>query len=140
MAKTTGRPKTRLLSGGNPQIAKADGDAPVRAYIAAIPGWKRTLGRRLDTLVARTVPHVHRAVKWNSPFYGIAGRGWFMSFHVYERFIKVTFFKGTDLMPVPPGGTGNEARWINVHEDDLDDAQMAKWIKQAATLPGWGKN
>lgn len=140
MAKTTRRPKTRLLSGGNPQIAKADGDAPVRAYIAAIPGWKRATARRIDALIARTVPQVFRAVKWNSPFYGIRGRGWFMAFHVYERFIKVTFFKGTDLMPVPRGGTGKEARWINIHEDDLDEAQMAKWIKQAATLPGWGKN
>lgn len=140
MAKTTRRPKTRLLSGGNPQIAKADGDAPVRAYIAAIPGWKRATARRIDALIARTVPQVFRAVKWNSPFYGIRGRGWFMAFHIYERFIKVTFFKGTDLMPVPRGGTGKEARWINIHEDDLDEAQMAKWIKQAATLPGWGKN
>ena len=134
------RTRPRLLSGGNPQIAKADGDAPVQAYIAAVPGWQRDVARRLDALVVRHVPHARRAVKWNSPFYGMPGRGWFMAFHVFSRFVKVTFFKGTDLMPVPPGGTGQEARWINIHEGDLDEAQIAKWLKQAATLPGWGKN
>jgi len=134
------RTRPRLLSGGNPQIAKADGDAPVQAYIAAVPGWQRDVARRLDALVVRHAPHVSKAVKWNSPFYGMPGRGWFMAFHVFSRFVKVTFFKGTDLMPVPPGGTGQEARWINIHEGDLDEAQMAKWLKQAATLPGWGKN
>jgi hypothetical protein len=134
------RTRPRLLSGGNPQIAKADGDAPVQAYIAAVPGWQRDVARRLDALVLRHVPHARRAVKWNSPFYGMTGRGWFMAFHVFTDFIKVTFFKGTGLMPVPPGGTGQEARWINIHEGDLDEAQMTKWLKQAATLPGWGKN
>jgi hypothetical protein len=127
----------RLLSGGNPQVAKADGDAPVRAYIAAMPGWQRSVGRRLDALVARTVPDVHRAVKWNSPFYGIEGRGWFLSFHVFTRYVKVTFFRGTSLRPVPPGGTGKDARWIDVHEDDLDEGQMTRWVKQAAARPGW---
>jgi hypothetical protein len=126
-----------LLSGGNPQIAKADGDAPVQAYIAAMPGWKRDLGRRLDALIVRTVPDVRKAVKWNSPFYGIEGQGWFMSFHVFTRYVKVTFFRGTSLQPVPPGGTAKDARWIDIHEDDLDEAQMAAWVKQAAALPGW---
>jgi hypothetical protein len=132
------RKKPVLLSGGNPQIAKADGEAPVRAYLAAMPDWKRGVGRRLDRLIARTVPDVRKAVKWNSPFYGIEGRGWFLSFHVFTRYVKVTFFRGTSLRPVPPGGTGKDARWIDVHEDDLDEAQMAKWIRQAAALPGWG--
>ena len=126
-----------LLAGGNPQIAKADGDAPVQAYIAAIPGWKRDVGRRLDRLIERTVPNVRKAVKWNSPFYGIEGRGWFASFHVYTRAIKLTFFKGTSLRPAPPGGVSREARWIDVHEEDLDEAQLVKWVKQAAALPGW---
>jgi len=132
--------KPALLSGGNPQIAKADGDAPVQAYIAAMPGWKREVGRRLDALVARNVPHVRMAVRWNSPFYGIEGRGWFMAFHVFDRYVKVTFFKGTSLRPVPPGGKSQEARWIDVHQDDLDEAQMGKWVKQAAAIPGWGES
>ena len=126
-----------LLSGGNPQIAKADGDAPVQAYIAAMPSWKRDVGKRLDALVARIVPDVRKAVKWNSPFYGIEGEGWFLSFHVFTRYVKVTFFRGTSLRPVPPGGTGEEARWIDVHEDDLGEAQLANWIRQAASIPGW---
>lgn len=126
--------KPVLLSGGNPQIAKADGDAPVQAYIAAMPGWKRDVGRRLDALIARHVPEVSKAVRWNSPFYGIEGRDWFLAFHVFNRYVKVTFLQGTSLRPVPPGGTGKEARWIDVHEDDLDEAQMAKWVKQAARI------
>jgi hypothetical protein len=130
--------KVVLLSGGNPQIAKADGDAPVRAYIAAMPGWKRDLGKRVDALIVRNVPNVRKAVKWNSPFYGIEGQGWFLSFHVFTRYVKVTFFRGTSLRPVPPGGTGKDARWINIHVDDLDQEQMATWVKQAAELPGWG--
>ena len=130
--------KPVLLSGGNPQIAKADGDKPLQAYIAAMPGWKRDIGRRLDALVVRTVPGVRKAVRWNSPFYGIEGQGWFMAFHVYARAVKVTFFKGTSLRPAPPGGKSKEARWIDVHEDDLDEGQMVAWIRQAAALPGWG--
>ena len=126
-----------LLAGGNPQIAKADGDAPVQAYIAAMPDWKRAIGQRLDALVVRNVPHVRKAVKWNSPFYGVEGQGWFLSFHVFTRYVKVTFFQGTSLRPVPPGGTSKEARWIDIHEHDLDDAQMAAWMRQAAALPGW---
>ncbi len=126
-----------LLSGGNPRIAKADGDAPVQAYIAAMPGWKRDIGKRLDALIVRTVPNVRKAVKWNSPFYGIEGQGWFLSFHVFTHYVKVTFFRGTSLRPVPPGGTGKDARWIDIHEDDLGEAQMATWVKQAAALPGW---
>ena len=126
-----------LLSGGNPQIAKADGDAPVQAYIAAMPGWKRAVGERLDALIARDVPGVRKAVKWNSPFYGVEGHGWIVSFHVFNRYVKVTFFNGTSLRPVPPGGVSKDARWIDVHEDDLDEAQLAKWVKQAAKLPGW---
>jgi hypothetical protein len=129
--------KPVLLAGGNPQIAKADGDAPVQAYIAAMPGWKRDIGRRLDALIARKVPNVRKAVKWNSPFYGIEGRGWFLSFHVFTRYVKVTFFRGTSLQPVPRGGTGKDARWVDVHEDDLDERHMASWIEQAASIPGW---
>ncbi len=131
--------KPKLLSGGNPQIAKADGDAAVQTYIAAMPGWKRDIGRRLDALVVRNVPGVRKAVKWNSPFYGIEGQGWFVAFHVFTRYVKVTFFQGTSLRPAPPGGTGQDARWIDVHEDDLDETQMARWVKQAAAIPGWGK-
>jgi hypothetical protein len=130
--------KPALLAGGNPQIAKADGDAPVQAYIAAMPGWKRDVGHRLDALVVRNVPNVRKAVRWNSPFYGIEGQGWFLAFHVFTRYVKVTFFRGTSLRPVPPGGTGKDARWIDIHEDDLDEAQMAAWIRQASALPGWG--
>ena len=129
-----------LLAGGNPQIAKADGDAPVQAFIAAMPGWKRDTGKRLDTLIVRNVPNVRKAVKWNSPFYGIEGQGWFLSFHVLTRYVKVTFFRGTSLRPLPPGGTpkSQDARWIDIHEgDELDEAQMARWVKQAAALPGW---
>lgn len=138
--KAPKRDKVVLLSGGNPQIAKADGDAPVQAYIAAMPGWKSDLGRRLDALIERTVPEVRKAVRWNSPFYGMDGQGWFLSFHVFTRYVKVTFFNGTSLKPIPPGGTARsqEARWIDIHEDDeFDEAQMARWVKQAAALPGW---
>jgi hypothetical protein len=126
-----------LLSGGNPQIAKGYGDAPVQAYIDAMPGWKRDVGRRLDALIVGNAPNVRKAVKWNSPFYGIEGQGWFASFHTFANFVKVTFFQGTSLQPAPPGGKAKDARWINVHEDDLDEAQLAMWVKQAAALPGW---
>jgi len=129
----------KLLSGGNPQIAKADGDAPVQAYIAAMPGWKRDLGKRLDELIVRSAPSVRKAVKWNSPFYGIEGQGWFLSFHVFTHYVKVTFFAGKSLRPVPPGGTpkSQDARWIDIREGEFDDQQMAVWVKQAASLPGW---
>jgi hypothetical protein len=128
-----------LLSGGNPQIAKADGDAPVQAYIAAMPGWKRDLGKRLDALIVRNVPNVHKAVKWNSPFYGIEGQGWFLSFHVFTHYVKVTFFRGMSLRPVPPGASKHkDVRYFDIHEgDELDEAQMATWVKQAAALPGF---
>ena len=128
--------KPKLLSGGNPQIAKGYGNAPVQAYIAAMPGWKRDVGRRLDTLIMRTIPGVRKAVKWNSPFYGVEGQGWFVSFHTFTNYVKVTFFQGTSLRPVPSGGKAKDARWIDIHEDDLDEAQMATWIRQAAALPG----
>ena len=128
-----------LLSGGNPQIAKGDGDAPVRKYIAAMPGWKRKVGKRLDELIVQNVPGVQKAVKWNSPFYGVEGQGWFLSFHVFTRYVKVTFFRGTSLKPVPPGASKHkEVRYLDIHEDDeIDDAQIVKWVKQAAALPGW---
>jgi hypothetical protein len=129
--------KKRLLSGGNPQIAKADGDAPVQEYIARIPGWKQDIGKRIDALVVKNVPDVRKAVKWNSPMYGIEGQGWFLSFHVFTNYVKVTFFRGTSLRPAPSGGKAKEARWIDIHEDDLDEKQIAKWVKQAAALPGW---
>jgi hypothetical protein len=128
-----------LLAGGNPQIAMADGDAPVRAYLAAIPGWKRKVARRLDKLVARTVPGVRKAVKWNSPFYGVDGRGWFLSFHMFTKYLKVTFFRGSSLLPVPPGASKHkDVRYLDIHEDDeLDEKQLASWIRQAAAIPGW---
>ena len=138
-ATAKARTKTvKLLSGGNPQIAKADGDAPVQAYIAAMPEWKRDIGKRLDAIVKRTVPNVKKAVKWNSPFYGIDGRGWFLSFHVFTRYVKVTFFNGRSLIPIPPGPSKHkDVRYVDIHEGELDEAQMAKWVKQAAAVPGW---
>jgi hypothetical protein len=130
--------KPKLLSGGNPQIAKAYGDAPVEAYIAAMPGWKQAVGRRLDALIARTVPGVYKAVKWNSPLYGIEGQGWFLGVHCFTKYIKVAFFRGTSLLPVPPGESKHkEVRYLDIHEDDsLDEAQFAAWVKQASQLPG----
>jgi hypothetical protein len=130
--------KPALLAGGNPQIAKADGDAPVQAYIAAMPGWKRDVGRRLDALIVRTVPGVRKAVKWNSPFYGIDGQGWLLSFHCFTRYVKVAFFRGTSLRPLPPGESRHkDVRYLDIHEDDeLDEAQLAAWVKQASQLPG----
>jgi hypothetical protein len=126
--------KPVLLSGGNPQIAKGDGDAPVQAYIAAMPGWKRDVGRRLDALIVRTVPGVRKAVKWNSPFYGVEGRGWFLGIHCMAKYVKVAFFRGTSLHPVPPGESKQkEVRYLDIHEDDrLDEAQVAAWVKQAS--------
>ena len=131
--------KPTLLSGGNPQIAMAGGNAPVQAYIAAMPGWKRHVGRRLDALIVRTVPDVHKAVKWNSPLYGIEGQGWFLGIHCFTKYVKVAFFRGTSLRPVPPGPSkGKETRYVDIHEgDELDEAQMANWVKQAAALPGF---
>jgi hypothetical protein len=132
-----------ILSGGNPQIAKGDGDAPVEAYIAAMPGWKHDIGRRLDALITRTVPGVRKAVKWNSPFYGAADEGpgeksgWFLSFHCFTRYVKVTFFRGTSLRPVPPGTSKHkEVRYLDIHEGQLDETQFAAWVKQASQLPG----
>jgi hypothetical protein len=132
--------KPKLLGGGNPQIAKADGDPPVQAYIAAMPGWKREVGRRLDSLITRAVPGVRKAVKWNSPFYGMADQGWFLSFHCFTRYVKVTFFRGALLRPVPPGESKQkDVRYLDIHEDDpIDEARLASWGKQASRLPGWG--
>jgi hypothetical protein len=130
--------KPTLLAGGNPQIAKADGDTPVQAYIAAMPGWKSDVGRRLDALIVRTVPGVRKAVKWNSPFYGVEGQGWFLSFHCFTKYIKVAFFRGASLRPLPPGESKHkDVRYLDIHEDDqLDEAQLAAWVKQASQLPG----
>ena len=129
----------KLLSGGNPQIAKADGDAPVQAYIAAMPGWKRAVGKRLDALIVRKVPNLRKAVKWNSPFYGVEDQGWFLSFHVFTHYVKVTFFRGASLRPVPPGASKQkDVRYLDIRDDDtFDQAQLAAWVKQAAALPGW---
>jgi len=134
--------KPRLLSGGNPRIAKAEGDAPVEAYIAAMPGWKRDVGRRLDALIVRAVPGVRKAVKWNSPFYGIGGQGWFLAMHTFTNYVKLAFFKGASLSPVPPGDSkSKDARYLDVREEDaLDERQFTAWVKQASELPGWGKN
>jgi hypothetical protein len=130
--------KVVLLTGGNPQIAKADGDAPVQAYIAAMPGWKSNVGHRLDAIITRTVPDVHKSVKWNSPFYGMEGKGWFLSFHCFTKFVKVAFFRGTSLRPVPPGDSKQkDVRYLDIHEgDQLDEAKFAAWVKQASQLPG----
>ncbi len=134
----TTRP-TKLLSGGNPQIAKGDGDAPVQDYIAAMPGWKQAVGREVDALVMRTVPDAAKAVKWNSPFYGLAGRGWFLSFHCYAKFVRLAFFRGVGLKPLPPGTSKlPNVRYLDLREDDeIDVAQLVDWLDQAAKLPGW---
>ena len=133
-----GGAKVRLLSGGNPQIPKADGDAPVQAYIAAMPEWKSDLGRRLDDIIVRNVPDVRKAVRWNSPWYGIEGQGWFASYHVFTRYVKVTFLNGASLQPEPPGsGKDPDSRWIDIYEGELDEEQMAEWVRQSAALPGW---
>jgi hypothetical protein len=130
--------KPALLAGGNPRIAKADGDAPVQAYIAAMPGWKRDVGRRLDALIVRTVPGVRKAVKWNSPLYGVEGQGWFLGIHCFTKYVKVAFFRGTSLRPVPPGESGSkDTRYLDIHEDEqLDEARLAAWVKQASQLTG----
>ena len=138
VARKTGA-KPALLSGGNPQIAKADGDAPVQAYIAAMPGWKSDVGRRLDAIITSTIPGVRKAVKWNSPFYGVEGQGWFLSFHTFAKYVKVGFFRGASLRPLPPGESKQkEVRYLDIHQDhQLDESQLAAWIRQAAGLPGW---
>ncbi|WP_394828082.1 DUF1801 domain-containing protein [Pendulispora albinea] len=140
-AKTKAPPagaKPVLLSGGNPRIAKDEGDAPVQAYIAAMPGWKRGLGRRLDALIVRTVPRVRKAVRWNSPFYGIEGQGWFLTFHCFAQYVKVTFLRGRSLLPRPPVASKHpNVRYFHIHEDDsLDEELLANWIQQASELPG----
>ena len=144
--KTAPKPQSRkttkepvLLSGGNPQIAKGDGDAPVQAYLAAMPGWKRDVGRRLDALIVRSVPRVRKAVRWNSPFYGVDGDGWFLNFHCFTKYIKVAFFSGASLRPLPPGESKHkEVRHLDIHENDqLDEKLVANWIRQASDLPGW---
>jgi hypothetical protein len=131
--------KPVMLTGGNPQIAKGDGEAPVRAYIAAIPGWKRDVARTVDAIVSRTVPRVNKAVKWNSPFYGVDGKGWFLSFHMFTKYVKVTFFNGASLMPLPPGESKHQdVRHLDIREDDaIDERQLTSWIKQSSTMPGW---
>jgi hypothetical protein len=136
VAKASAKPA--LLSGGNPQIAKGEGDAPVQAYIAAMPGWKHEVGRKLDTLITRTLPGVHKAVKWNSPFYGADGEGWFLSFHCFTKYVKVAFFRGASLRPPPSGESKQkDVRYLDIHEDDeIDEAQLAAWLKQASRLPG----
>jgi hypothetical protein len=133
-----GATKPKLLSGGNPQIAKADGDEPVQTYIAAMPGWQSKVGRQLDALIARTVPNVYKAVKWNSPLYGIEGDGWFLGIHCFNKYIKVAFFRGAALRPLPPDESKQqEVRYLNIHEGDkLDEKQFAAWVKQASNLPG----
>jgi hypothetical protein len=129
--------KPVLLSGGNPQIAKGYGDGPVQAYIAAMPGWKRDVGRRLDALIVRTVPGVRKAVKWNSPFYGVEDHVWFLSFHCFTKYVKVTFFRGASLSPVPSGESKHkDVRYLDIYEDQLDEAQFVAWVEQASQLPG----
>ena len=130
--------KPTLLSGGNPQIPKGEGDAPVQAYLDAVPGWKQQTARRLDALIVRTVPNVRKAVKWNSPFYGVEGReGWFLSYHCFAKYLKVTFFRGKSLRPVPPGESKHkEVRYLDIHEGEFDEKQTADWIRQAAQLRG----
>jgi len=131
--------KPKLLSGGNPQIAKGDGDGPVQDYIAAMPGWKQDIGRQLDALITKTVPGVQKAVRWNSPLYGVKDNGWFLGIHCLTKYVKVTFFRGLSLKPIPPGGTekSREARWIDIYQGQFDEKQLVVWIKQAAALLGW---
>ena len=138
MAASEGE-EPKLLSGGNPQISKGDGDAPVQAYISAMPGWKQEVGQQLDALIERTVPDVRRAVRWNSPFYGVEGQGWFLSYHCFTRYIKVAFLYGVQLDPLPPVGSKDpNARYVHLHEDEeLDEELLASWIRQAAEIPGW---
>lgn len=132
-----GARKPVLLSGGNPQIPKGGGDAPVQAYIAAMPGWKRDLGRRIDALIVKTVPGVHKAVKWNSPLYGVEEGSWFISYHCFTKYLKVTFFRGTSLKPVPAGKSKHaEIRYLDIHEGQFDEKQFVDWVKQASRLPG----
>lgn len=129
----------KLLAGGNPQIPKGDGEAPVRAYIAAMPGWKQDIGVQIDAVIGSTVAEVRKAVKWNSPFYGVSGKGWFLSYHCFTRYVKVTFFAGASLVPPPPGASKRPGvRCLDIHErDEFDAAQFAKWVRQAAKLPGY---
>lgn len=142
MARTIGvksvAEEPTLLAGGNPRIAKGDGDGPVQAYIAAMPGWKSEVGRRLDMLITGAVPGVNKAVKWNSPFYGVEGQGWFLAVHCYDRSVKVAFFRGAALRPPPPGASKTEdVRYLDIHENDpLDEVQFADWVKQASQWPG----
>ena len=140
MTPTTkgGDAKPKLLSGGNPQIPKGDGDDPVQAYIAAMPGWKRDVGRCLDALIVHTVPNVRKAVRWNSPFYGIEGQGWFLSYHCFMKYVKVSFLNGASLRPLPPVESKHEdVRYFHIHEDDpLDEVLVADWVRQASELPG----
>jgi hypothetical protein len=142
-ASTTTRPQPRkaaepvLLSGGNPQIAKGYGNAPVQVYIAAVPGWKRDVARRLDEIIVREVPGVLKAVKWNSPFYGVEDQVWFLSFHCFTKYVKVAFFRGASLRPKPPSTSKQEhVRYLDIYEDQLDEAQFTDWVKQASKLPG----
>ena len=134
--------KATLLAGGNPQIAKADGDAPVQAYIAAMPGWKRDVGHRLNTLIVRSAPNVRKAVRWNSPFYGVEGQGWFLNFHCFTKYVKVAFFRGTSLRPVPPGGSKQkDVRYLDIHEDDqLDEVLDGTWIRQRPPCPAGSRS
>lgn len=136
--KAASAPEPVLLSGGNPQIAKGDGDAPVQAYIAAMPGWKREVGRRLDEWIVRTVPHVRKAVRWNTPFYGVAGQGWFLAFHCLTKYVKVAFLRGDSLTPVPPVASKNEGtRYFHIHETDrLDQELVTNWVRQASERAG----
>lgn len=127
----------KLLSGGNPQIPKGDGDEPVQAYVAAMPGWKHDLGRRLDELITRTVPGVRKAVRWNSPFYGMEGEGWFLSYHCFTKYVKVTWLNGSALDPLPPKGSKHEhVRYLDIYEDEFDEEQFVTWVGQASELPG----
>lgn len=134
----TGKPeKPKLLSGGNPQIPKGSGNAPVKAYIAAMPGWKSAVGQRMDELIGQAVPSVKKAVKWNSPFYGVEEGSWFLSYHCFTKYIKVTFFRGTSLTPVPEGKSKHpEVRYLDIHEGKFDEDQFVDWVKQASALPG----
>ena len=136
-ARTAAGATPKLLAGGNPQIAKGYGDGPVQAYIAAMPGWKSELGRRLDAIIVRNVPGVHKAVKWNSPLYGVEQRSWFLGFHCFTKYVKVTFFRGAALQPIPPGASKHpEVRYLDVREGELDEAQFTDWVRQASALPG----
>ncbi len=137
-APRAGSPAPKLLSGGNPQIPKGDGDAVVQAYIAAMPGWKSRVGRLFDALIVATVPEVAKAVRWNMPFYGAPGEGWHLGFRCFTKYVQISFLTGAALRPPPPLASKHpRVRYLNLYESEpLDEERLASWIAQAFQQPG----